>query len=150
MTSAFQRTPGHLVRRAHQRHGTIFAEETAGDDVTAPQFAALRALEAFPGIDQSALSRVIAFDRATIGGLVERLEAKGLVHRTTGVHDRRVRSLRLTAAGRGALRRLRPKAQRVSERMLAPLTAEERATFLALLERIVGDDAAQLPIRAAG
>jgi len=141
VTPGFQRTPGHLVRRAHQFHNTIFADETNGIDITAPQFAALRALHEFPDIDQTALSRVIAYDRATIGGLVERLEDKGLVKRAVDKRDRRSRTLRLTAAGRTLLARLRPMLERVSERMLARLTATERAQFLDLLERVIVPEA---------
>ncbi len=151
MTPGFQRTPGHLVRRAHQLHNTIFAQETLGHDITAPQFAALRALSEFPDIDQTTLSRIIAFDRATIGGLVERMEAKGLVRRSTGRDDRRVRRLRLTAQGSALLEKLRPRLVRVSERMLEPLAPHERQQLLDLLERVLGIDAgAALPQSATG
>ena len=34
-----------------------------------------------PGIDQARLATAIAFDRATTGGVIDRLEAKGLVRR---------------------------------------------------------------------
>jgi DNA-binding MarR family transcriptional regulator len=141
MTPPFQRTPGHLVRRAHQFHNTIFAQETAELDVTAPQFAALRALEQFPDIDQTTLSRIIAFDRATIGGLVERLEDKGLVKRAVDKRDRRSRTLRLTPKGAGLIVRMRPMLDNVSQRMLARLTPAEREQFLDLLERVIGKDA---------
>ncbi len=140
MTKGFQGTPGHLVRRAHQLHNTIFSQETLGYDITAPQFAALRALHEYPDIDQTTLSKIIAFDRATIGGLVDRLESKGLVRRTTDDRDRRIRSLRLTLQGRSLLRRLRPILERVSERMLERLSADEQAQFIGLLERIIAID----------
>jgi DNA-binding MarR family transcriptional regulator len=137
VTPGFQRTPGHLVRRCHQLHNTIFAQETPGFDITAPQFAALRALYEFPGIDQTTLSKVIAFDRATIGGLVDRLEAKGLVLRTTAEHDRRVRTLQLTAFGETTLAQLRPILERVTERMLDRLAPLEREQLFDLLERML-------------
>jgi DNA-binding MarR family transcriptional regulator len=142
VTASFQRTPGHLVRRAHQFHNTIFAQETNGIDVTAPQFAALRALFEFPDIDQTTLSRIIAFDRATIGGLVERLEDKGFVRRAVDKRDRRSRTLRLTAAGRVMLARMRPMLTRVNERMLERLTPAEQTQFLGLLDRVMSVDPA--------
>jgi MarR family transcriptional regulator, lower aerobic nicotinate degradation pathway regulator len=131
------RTAGHLVRRAHQIHDTIFAEETAGYDITSPQFAALRAVAEFPEIEQTALSDTIAYDRSTIGGLIDRLEAKGMLRRTIGTRDRRTKRLSLTPAGATLLSALGSKTPRVQERLLAPLSPEERATFLHLLERIV-------------
>lgn len=137
MIEDLYRTAGHLVRRAHQIHDTIFAEETAGYDITSPQFAALRAVAEFPEIEQTALSDTIAYDRSTIGGLVDRLEAKGMLRRTIGTRDRRTKRLSLTADGAALLLALGAKTPRVQERLLAPLSADERATFLALLERVV-------------
>jgi DNA-binding MarR family transcriptional regulator len=136
----FERTPGFLVRRAHQRHNTIFAQETSDRDITSPQFAALRALYEFPDIDQTRLSTLIAFDRATIGGLVERLEVKGLVRRVVDKRDRRARTLRLTPRGRSLLEQMRPMLVRVSERMLAALSPDEQSQFLDLLERVIEHD----------
>jgi DNA-binding MarR family transcriptional regulator len=140
MTAGFQRTPGHLVRRCHQLHNTIFSQETLGYDITAPQFAALRALYEFPNIDQTTLSRIIAFDRATTGGLVARLETKGLLRRSSDNPDRRIRSLRLTLAGRTILQKLRPIIERVSERLLTRLSPIETEQFLNLLERVMAVD----------
>ena len=51
----FHNTPGHLVRRAHQRTVALFMEETAGFDVTPVQFAILHELLARPGEDQVTL-----------------------------------------------------------------------------------------------
>jgi DNA-binding MarR family transcriptional regulator len=131
------RSAGHLVRRAHQIHDTIFAEETAGYDITSPQYAALRAVADHPEIEQTALSDAIAYDRSTIGGLVDRLEAKGMMLRATGTLDRRTKRLTLTPAGVELLHALQSRVPRVQERMLAALSAEEQATFTALLERVV-------------
>jgi DNA-binding MarR family transcriptional regulator len=131
------RSAGHLVRRAHQIHDTIFAEETAGYDVTSPQYAALRAVAEQPGIEQTALSDAIAYDRSTIGGLVDRLEAKGLMRREAGTRDRRTKQLTLTPAGSKLLRELQKRVPSVQQRMLAPLSPPEQATFTALLERVV-------------
>jgi DNA-binding MarR family transcriptional regulator len=137
MITAMYRSIGHLVRRTHQLHNMVFAEETAECDVTAPQIAALHALEVFPDIDQTRLSAIIAYDRATIGGLVDRLEAKGYVRRSESYGDRRRKRLNLTAAGRTLLDDLRPNLTRVQRRILAPLSPEEQTTLLDLLERVI-------------
>ena len=71
--------PGHLIRRAHQISTALFAEECAGFDLTPVQYAALVAIKANPEVDATRLSALIAFDRSTIGGVLERLEAKGWV-----------------------------------------------------------------------
>jgi MarR family transcriptional regulator, lower aerobic nicotinate degradation pathway regulator len=136
-TFDLQHTVGHLVRRTHQLHNLLFSQVTAGCDITSPQFAALRTIEAFPELEQNGLSEIIAYDRTTIGGLIDRLEAKGLVQRSVGEHDRRTKLLTLTRAGSALLKEVSPKVRSIQSRLLAPLSAGERKEFLALLERIV-------------
>lgn len=131
------RTAGHLIRRAHQIHDTIFAQETAGFEITSPQLAALTSIAKHPGIEQTALSELIAYDCSTIGGLIDRLEAKKLVRRTVGKHDRRTRQLTLTAAGQAVLAEVLPHAARVHGRLLEPLSPQEREAFIAMLQRVV-------------
>lgn len=141
------RSAGHLIRRAHQLHNVLFGELTAGFDVTSPQFAALQAIAEFPGLEQAALSDLIAYDRSTIGGLIDRLEAKGLVRRTVGTEDRRTKRLELTSDGQALLRAVQPRASQVHERLLAVLAPAERELFIALLSRVVGIDAAVERVR---
>lgn len=131
------RQAGHLVRRAHQAHDTIFAAETAGFDITSPQLAALSAIAGRPGIEQTTLSELIGYDSSTIGGLIDRLEAKKLVRRAIGKRDRRKRELTLTPLGQQLLTEVMPRAARVHGRLLAPLSAKEREAFIAMLQRVV-------------
>jgi DNA-binding MarR family transcriptional regulator len=111
----------------------LFAEECAAFDLTSVQFAALTAIGANPDIDATRLSAIIVFDRSTIGGVLDRLEAKGWVTRGGTANDRRIKLLRLTASGRDILRRVRPAVTRVQRRLLAHLAAEDRDTFMQLL-----------------
>ncbi len=92
---------GHLIRRLHQQSTQTFQAgmQAIGVDMTSVQFAALDAIVQQPGIDQASLAATISFDRATIGGVVDRLEAKGLVQRAVSPDDRRARLLRATPAG---------------------------------------------------
>ncbi len=96
---------GHLIRRLHQISVSVFTERMrdAGFDLTPVQFATLAALEAHPDVDQATLAGLIAHDRVTIGGAVDRMEAKGLISRRVSPQDRRARRVRLTDAGRSTL-----------------------------------------------
>ena len=125
------------MRRAHQVHDTIFAQETAGFEITSPQLAALSSIARNPGIEQTALAELIAYDCSTIGGLVDRLEAKKLVRRSVGKRDRRTRQLAITAHGRALLAAVTPHAARVHGRLLEPLAPAEREHFVAMLQRVV-------------
>ena len=55
------------------------------------QYAALAAINANPGIDQVTLAGLIAYDRTTVTGVVDRLVQKGLVVRHATIRDRRAR-----------------------------------------------------------
>lgn len=133
---------GHLIRRLHQQSTQVFQARTqaAGFELTSVQFAALDAVAQQPGIDQASLAATISFDRATIGGVVDRLEQKGLIERTVSPDDRRARLLHLTAAGRRQLAALRPVVEGLQAEILAPLSARERAAFLALARKALGLD----------
>lgn len=133
----FHNTPGHLVRRAHQRTVALFMEETAGFDVTPVQFAILHQLLAQPGEDQVTLASRVAFDAATSGSVIGRLEKRGWVRREPDKHDRRRKLLWITPEGEAAALQMRDAAQRVQERLMAPLHADERDHLMALLNRVV-------------
>ena len=96
---------GHLIRRLHQQSTQLFALRTqaAGFDLTPVQYAALEAIHENPGMDQARLAELIAYDRATIGGVIERLEKKGWVRRVVSEKDRRARELSLSTKGNKVL-----------------------------------------------
>ena len=73
--------PGYLFRRMQQIAVAIFVEECRAFDLTPVQYAALVAIHTHPGIDATRLSAVIAFDRSTLGNVIERLESKAMVER---------------------------------------------------------------------
>ena len=131
---------GHLIRRLHQQSTQAFQARTqaAGLDLTAVQFAALDAIAEQPGIDQAGLAARIGFDRATIGGVIDRLEAKGQVQRQVGTQDRRARLLQLTPAGRRLLAACRPVVEALQADILAPLSRAERSAFVALARKALG------------
>ena len=131
---------GHLIRRLHQQSTQIFQARTqaAGFDLTSVQFAALDAIAEQPGIDQASLAATISFDRATIGGVIDRLESKGLVQREVSAHDRRARQLHLTREGRALLKASRPVVEALQAEILAPLSPHERAAFLKLARKALG------------
>ena len=129
--------PGHLVRRLHQIAVSIFYEQTREFRITPVQYSALSAIRAFPGIDQRSLARVIAFDRSTIGSVVERLERRGLITRDTDRADRRYKTLHLTPKGADLVRTMEPSADSVGQRLLAPLSERDRKTFMRVVTKTV-------------
>ena len=142
--------PGYLFRRMQQIAVSIFVEECREFDLTPVQYAALVAIQNHPGIDATRLSAVIAFDRLTLGSVIERLEAKGHIERKPSAEDKRVKLLYLTKAGATQLRNILPSVDRAQARMLAPLKAADRKTLLALLGQLVdlNNEVSRVPLRA--
>ncbi len=132
-----EQLPGHHIRRLHQIAVAIFLQETESQAITPVQFAALQTVANVPGIDQRTLARTIGFDTSTIGGVVDRLEARGLLARQADPADRRVRLLRATEAGSSLLRSVVPAMLRAQQRMLEPLTPPERREFMRMLRMLV-------------
>lgn len=133
----FQHAPGHLIRRAQQLAVAIFMEETAAFDVTPVQFAILNALIDAPGEDQITLSGKVAFDAATFGSVIGRLEAKGWVRREPDTRDKRRKRLWVTAEGSAVALRMKRAVGRAQLRILGPLEEGEREQMLRLLDKLV-------------
>jgi MarR family transcriptional regulator, lower aerobic nicotinate degradation pathway regulator len=128
---------GHLLRRAHQRHTTIFQDGMGDVQLTPTQYAALVKIRDTGQISQNQLGRLTAMDPATIQGVVQRLAARGLVDRTSDPHDRRLMQLRLTAKGRALVQTAVARGIAITEATLAPLSEAERPLFLSLLRKLI-------------
>ncbi len=143
--------PGHLARRFQQIAVSVFVAEAeaAGYDLTPVQYAALAAVKAHKGIDQATLAGLIAYDRTTIGGVVDRLEQKGLVSRRVSNEDRRARVLEITASGKRTLAGIEPAVAAAQKAMLRGLDASESAQLLRLLRKAIdaSNDLSRAPMR---
>ena len=129
--------PGFLIRRLHQIHLALFADECSAFRVTPVQFSLLSVLAAQPGLDQAALAFAVGVDRATTANVVARLDQRGLLRRRPGTTDRRVKQVELTQAGHRLLARIDPHARRAHARTLEALRPADRARFVALLRHLV-------------
>ena len=133
----FQHAPGHLIRRAHQVAVAIFMEEAGAFDVTPVQFAILNALIDDPGEDQVTLARKVAFDAATFGSVIGRLEAKSWVRREPDASDKRRKLLWITADGERAAQQMKRAVTRAQGRITGSLAVDEREQLVLLLGKLV-------------
>ncbi len=142
--------PGYLFRRMQQIAVALFMEECRAFDLTPVQYGSLIAIHTHPGIDATRLSAVIAFDRSTLGSVIERLEAKKLIDRKPSPEDKRVKLLYLTKAGAAMLRDIMPSVEKAQARMLQPLKPADRKVLMTLLTQLVdlNNEASRVPLRA--
>ena len=127
---------GHLLRRAHQRHGAIFQEAIGHAHLTPLQFAALVKLRDIGQVSQNQLGRLTAMDAATMQGVIKRLIARKFIERRPDPEDRRRLLLRLSPAGETLISGAVLVGHEISAETLAPLSPTERSLFLALLRRL--------------
>jgi DNA-binding MarR family transcriptional regulator len=131
--------PGALVRRLQQRVAlTLTTEfEASGSDLTPVQYTVLAAVCTHPKSEQGEIADLVGYDRATVGGVVDRLEKKGLVTRSLSERDRRVRLLTVSATGKALLKKLSDAILRAQDAILAPLGSGEREALQRLLAKLV-------------
>ena len=143
--------PGHLVRRFQQIAVAVFLAEVedAGFDLTPVQYAALATISTNPAIDQITLAGLIAYDRTTITGVVDRLVQKSLVVRETSSRDRRARELKITDEGRKVLRKITPAVEAAQRIMLRGLSEREATELMRLLQKAIaaGNELSRAPLR---
>lgn len=141
----FAAAPGHLIRRAQQIAVAVFMEETAGFDVTPVQFAILNALIDNPAEDQVTLSKNVAFDPATFGSVISRLEVKGWVTRAADADDKRRKLLWITEEGRQIAFSMKRSVAHAQVRIIGPLDDLEQDQLVRLLGKLVaGHESADL------
>lgn len=120
-----------------QRLGRVL--DAAG--LTLAQFDVLANLGMGEGVTQQELADKLLVTKGNVVGLLDRMEAAGLVERRIDPADRRANRIHLTRAGRRALREAFPAHLAVIRRSLARLSAADLRALSGLLERIeVVDD----------
>lgn len=126
---------GFLLRLASQRHAAIFQSLTL-EGLTATQFAALVRIAEQGQCSQNRLGRLAAMDVATIKGVVDRLNQKGLIGAKPDPDDRRRMLISLSKDGEALVERMTSVGHEITAETLKPLTAAERRTIVRLLRKL--------------
>jgi MarR family transcriptional regulator, organic hydroperoxide resistance regulator len=127
-----------LFRVAKAKHG-VLTTRLAELDLTPVQAHALRRLDPERPLAMSALAEALYCHASNVTGIVDRLESRGLVARTPGTDDRRVKTLVLTPEGTEVRARVidlltEPPAA------LATLSAADQRALRDILRRAVADE----------
>lgn len=126
---------GTVVARYHEEYEQAAAQHS----LTGAQarVLSLLALEPMP---MRRIAHSLRCEPSNVTGIVDRLEARGLVERRPDPSDRRVKLAALTEDGRATARRLRD-ALDFAREPLAGLSVTERTLLRDLLRRMLGEDA---------
>ena len=136
--SSMEHLAGHLIRRLNQISTSVFTEcmKANGFDLTSVQFAALTVIQAHQGIDQASLAAKIVYDKATIGGVVDRLLSKDMIARTPSTRDKRAKALTLTSKGQEVLDQVTPRVEDLQRNILVGLSDTEAQEFIRLAAKV--------------
>jgi DNA-binding MarR family transcriptional regulator len=85
---------------------------------------------------QAQLAAAVGRDKTRLIAILDRLEARGLLHRTPDPDDRRNRIVTLTNAGRTLLAACRRDIRAMEADLLSTLSAPDRAAFVRALSRL--------------
>jgi len=147
--NALSLRPGFLIRRLHQIHLALFAEECGAFDITPVQYSIMTVAAAQPDLDQAELAYEVGVDRATLANVVARLESKGLLRRRPLESDKRVKLVALTPRGNALLEKMLAAVQRAHDRTIEALSREDQERLMELLSRLVDaqNDSGRAPLR---
>ena len=121
------------ITRAIDLHSRLLLKRCG---LTAPQLAALQAIQRLQPVTVGALARDIHLGHATVTGILTRMEDRGFVVRTRGSHDRRSVLVELTAEGNRIVAEAPSPLQERFHQELSRLHEWERTMILATLQRI--------------
>jgi MarR family transcriptional regulator, lower aerobic nicotinate degradation pathway regulator len=126
---------GYILRVAMQRHYSIFMSMMVGE-LTQTQFATLAKLLEKGPCSQNHLGRLIDLDAPTIKGVIDRLQARGLVASVADPAHKRRRIVSLTRKGEILTRKAVEIGPKITEATLKGFSLQERTQLLSLLDRL--------------
>lgn len=113
-------------------------EQCARHGITATQLNVLKLLEEIGELSLSELSRRMASRNSTVTGIVDRMEAAGLVARERSAEDRRVWKIRSSERGKAIAREVEVAPWDLLRSALAALPEAELDRLIATLEKVAG------------
>ncbi len=125
-----------LIFRLARMTGYRLGEALAALEMRTPEFAALQHLHQAGPLSQQELGSALRINPSNLVGLLDALEADGLVVRPRDPTDRRRHLVELTAAGQRRLARAKRAVAAAEQELLAPLTETERQQLHGVLERL--------------
>ena len=125
-----------LLQVAFERVHAHFAAAVAELDLAPVQAKALHELNVEPPISMRELAERLKSDPSNVTGLIDRLEARGLVERRPDPNDRRIKGLALTAAGAKMRERLFARLY-TAPHAVAELSERDQRILADVLQRIL-------------
>ena len=128
---------GYLLKHARERLAVLSTGALAPFGITGRDLAVLAVLAQGDPPSQLEAAQRLSIDRTTMVGLLDGLEAKGLLERRADSADRRRNIVALTESGTRTLVDASAAAETAERAFLAPLSAADAERLRALLQAVV-------------
>jgi len=148
---------GFLVHDVSRLRRVVIDRALKPLGITRSQWWVLAFLSRRDGMTQTALASDLDLTKVAIGGLLQRMEAAGIVVRRADESDARIRRVFLTRTGTKLVGKIRDQVEGVEDEILGPATDDELFTTVTTLRRMketllrmIGDDAEAAAAEARG
>jgi DNA-binding MarR family transcriptional regulator len=151
--SDLRREPIFLLHDVARMMRTRFDKWARGYGMTRAQAAIVFRLSRQPGMSQNEMAALLEVEPITVGRLVDRLEARGLVERRADPGDRRIRRLHLLPAAQPILAHIEDYTDEIIEILLGQVDPKAVQTMLDVLQHMknrLAQDQAEEKIILAG
>ena len=125
------------MKRIMGRYNASLRHDLAKLGLTTPKMRALAVLSVIEGPTISQLAVYAVAEQSTLSRALDSLEADGLVRRIADPTDNRATRVSITETGRAAFETQWPTMRQSYARMFKDIDAEERAAFVATLQKML-------------
>jgi DNA-binding MarR family transcriptional regulator len=122
--------------RSYQAFENFSTPHIKSMDLTSPQFDVIATLANQPPMTCKALGEKTLITKGTLTGIIDRLEIKELVERTTNVDDGRSQKIQLSAKGQEVFSQAFPSHMKHLERAFNQLSQKERLNLTNSLKKL--------------
>ena len=127
----------YLFKHVERLMADLHVEALGPFDIHARDLGVLLAIDRSPSASQQEVAESMGVDRTTMVGIIDTLEAKGIIVRRPDPGDRRRNVVELTQSGQTLLRQATAASELAEAELLAPLNRQEGEQLRTLLARIL-------------
>ena len=127
----------YLMNRIMGRYNASLRSDLAAVGLTTPKMRALAVLSVADGQTIGRLAVLAVAEQSTLSRALDGLEGENLIRRVPDLADSRATRIWITEEGRATFEQVWPTMRANYDRMFAGVGAEERAAFVATLQKIL-------------
>jgi MarR family transcriptional regulator, organic hydroperoxide resistance regulator len=128
---------GYLVRYGYRAFARAISVELQPYDITSGQWSVLRVLWEDEGLSQVELADRMRVEKASLTGVLDAMEKRGLILRTRNTKDRRKVNIHLTNRARALKDKLLPYIGKVTRKATRGMTVGNIDTLQRLLTQVI-------------